>query len=190
MDRPTCTGSRWSATIWRSTRASALAARTVKAFRSASASQLCGSSASPSAAQGKSDVRRRTSEVSVVRSSVLRSLPHHPRNAARPPPRRLDDVLEKTARRRGAVAGPAIGPGPAARLILTGLGASFAFGIRRRFEPAIIAAEAIDRIFERSGFRLDDPGAAHTGHAAARFPGRDHFALEPAHRGRAGGGWI
>jgi hypothetical protein len=44
---------------------------------------------------------------------------------------------------------------------LAGLGASFAFGIRRGFEPAIIAAEAIDRKFERTRPRLDYASTAH-----------------------------
>src|SRR3984957_16755944 len=42
MDRPTCIASPWSVTTWRSTPESAPAARTARAFRSASASRRCG----------------------------------------------------------------------------------------------------------------------------------------------------
>src|ERR1700733_2950745 len=114
-------------------------------------------------------------------------LPHHPRNTARPVPWRLDRVLEIAVRDRYAVAGAAIGPGAAAVLGLAGVGAGRGLGIGLRFERPVIAAEAVDGIFEVASTRLDDAGAAHARHAAARFDARHHIALEPAHRRAARG---
>src|SRR5580704_1653212 len=114
-------------------------------------------------------------------------LPHHARNTARPVPWRLDRVLEVAVRDRYAVARPAIGPGAAAVLGLAGVDAGCGLGIRLRFERPVIAAKAVDGIFEVAGARLDDAGAAHARHAAARFHARYHIALEPAHRRAARG---
>jgi hypothetical protein len=44
---------------------------------------------------------------------------------------------------------------------VAGVGAGLARGIGRRFERAVVAAIAIDRIFDFAGARLDDAGAAH-----------------------------
>ena len=45
---------------------------------------------------------------------------------------------------------------------MAGVGAGFARGIGRRFERAVVAAIAIDGIFDFAGTRLDDAGAART----------------------------
>src|SRR5208282_5268798 len=110
-----------------------------------------------------------------------------PRNAAGPAVRRLDHVLEVAARGGSAIARPAIGPRSAVRFGLTRRGAGFAMGVGRGFERPVIAADAVDRIFELAQPRLDDTGAVHTRHAAARPYARSDFVLEPAHGRPAGG---
>src|SRR5580704_4745967 len=61
-------------------------------------------------------------------------LSHHPRNAARPVPWRLDRAPEVAVRDGHAVARAAIGPGAAAVLGLTGVDAGLGLGIGGRFE--------------------------------------------------------
>src|ERR1700685_3301470 len=89
-----------------------------------------------------------------------------------------------------AVTRPAIGPGPATLLGLAGIGAGFALRIGRRLERPVIAAEAIDRIFDGACLWLDHAGAADAGDAAGRLRRRHHVALEKAHRRRPGPGRI
>ena len=80
-----------------------------------------------------------------------------------------------------AVTRPAIGPGPAALLALAGIGASLTLGVWRA-RSSVITAEAVDRIFDGAGPRLDYAGAAYARHAATRLCPRHHLALEKAHR--------
>src|SRR5580692_2869361 len=104
--------------------------------------------------------------------------------------RRRDFLFEKTMRDRDAVAGPAIGPGPAAVFGFARIGAGFALGIHRRFEGAVIAAIAINGKLKLAHFGLDDAGTTYARDAAARLLGRHDLALEPAHRRAARGGRI
>jgi len=58
-----------------------------------------------------------------------------------------------------------------------------------------IALENRDTFLRAGGQRFEyvpalNAGAAHARHAATRFLGRHHFALEPTHRRRAGRGWV
>src|SRR5262249_48807075 len=54
--------------------------------------------------------------------------------------------------------------------------------IGRRFELAIIPAEAVDAELDGSVARLNDAGATYAGHAAHRRHARCHARLEPADR--------
>src|SRR6185295_6978576 len=116
------------------------------------------------------------------------ALPHHARDEPRLAPRRLDVLFQIAMRVTADIAGPGIGPGAAfvvggARR-LAGLVALGAFQI----EIAIVAAETVDRGFDRTAALLDHAGAAHAGDAAIILRARRHVALEPAHRasGRVG----
>src|ERR1700680_588347 len=179
MGRPISTASQWLAMISRSTTASAPAARTARACPSASASPPCASTASPSAA--RADARRIFKEL-IFRflaspACDATALSHHSGNAARPGTRRLDHVLEITVRGCRAIALAPIGPGAAARVTLASLGAGLAVRVGSGLEILVVAADAVDRVFEFAKPRLDDAGAAHARHAAARLHGRRDLVL-------------
>src|SRR5262249_42894077 len=107
---------------------------------------------------------------------------HDAGDAARTAARRLDRILEKALRGNGAIAGAQIGPGAAMAVGLACCRARLAARGDRGLERAVVAADAVDRIFGFAERRLDHAGAAHAGDAAARLGARHHFALEPAHR--------
>ena len=89
-------------------------------------------------------------------AATTKLLAHHPGNAARPPARRLDRFLQIAVRGGDAVAGAPVGPGAAAVVGLAGIGAGLALGVGRRLERFVIAAIAVDGIFEVADLRLDD----------------------------------
>src|SRR5450631_2755222 len=122
----------------------------------------------------------------VVIHSYAAQLSHHARDAARLVPWRGDPVLQIAARERSNVAGPHIGPGAAFVLGLAGRLASGAGRIGRDLEIAIVAADAIDGIFDRTAPRLDRAGAAHARHAAFVLQARRHLVLQPAGGKRIG----
>src|SRR4051812_15685869 len=118
------------------------------------------------------------------------SLPHDARDKPRLAPRRLDVLFQIAVRVAADIAGSCIGPGAAfvvggARR-LAGLVAFSAFHV----EIAIVAAETVDRGFDRTAVLLDHAGAAHAGDAAIVLGARRHVALEPAHRAAGGIGRI
>src|SRR6185295_17351383 len=99
------------------------------------------------------------------------------------PPRRLDVLFQEAVRFLAGIAGPRIGPGAA--FVVGGAGglagvvaAVAAFEIK----ALVVAAEAVDRGFDRLVAPLDHAGAAHAGDAAIALHPRRHVALEPAHR--------
>src|SRR5882757_9374569 len=86
------------------------------------------------------------------------------------------------------IARPRVGPGAA--FIVGGAGrlAGIVAVVALDVEIPVVAAEAIDRGFDRAIPGLDHAGAAHAGDAATILYARRHAALEPAHRatGRIG----
>src|SRR5882724_6611459 len=86
------------------------------------------------------------------------------------------------------IARPGIGPGAAFVVGGAGGGAGFITVAAFKIEILVVAAEAVDRGFDRIVLRFDHAGAADAGDAATILDPRRHAALEPAHRttGRIG----
>lgn len=109
-------------------------------------------------------------------------LTHHARYKSRLAARRLDVILQKTARGLADIAGPRVGPRPALLVALADSLAGLTLGIVFDLDIAIVAAGPVGFDLEEDVARLDDARAAHTGNAAtARHPWR-HRILEPAYR--------
>ena len=89
-----------------------------------------------------------------------------------------DFVLQVAARGRPDIAGPHVGPGAAFVLRVAGGLARRAFRIGRGLEVAVVAAEAVNRIFNAAAPRLDHAGAAHARHAALVFDARWHRLVD------------
>lgn len=99
-----------------------------------------------------------------------------------PGPREL--VLEIAARCRADISGTDIRPRTAFVLRLARRLAWRAGRIRCNVQISVIAAEAIDRKFNRSLSRLDDSGAADTRHAAIVLNRRRNAIFQPAYGDR------
>src|SRR5438105_765366 len=82
--------------------------------------------------------------------------------------------------------------GPGAALVVGGAGglAGLVALIAFELEILVVAAEAVDRGFDRAVPGLDDTGTAHAGDAARVLHAWRHAALEPAHRAGAHVGRI
>src|SRR5690349_10143472 len=120
---------------------------------------------------------------------ALPELSHHARNKPGLPPRRLDVFLQIAMGVAAGITRSRIGPGPA--FVVGGAGGLagvIAFGALE-VEILVVAAETVDRGFDRGILRLDHAGAADAGDAAIILGAGRHVAFEPAHRaiGRVGG---
>src|ERR1700733_3977435 len=89
------------------------------------------------------------------------TLAHDARDAARPVVRRLDGFFQEAMCGVRAVARPAIGPGAAMAIGLTGRRTGFAVRIGNDIERPIVAAGALNGKFEAADPRLDQGRAAH-----------------------------
>src|SRR5262249_6058909 len=98
--------------------------------------------------------------------ALSRHLSDHARNAAGPPTRRFDLVLQEAPRRRTGIARSQIGPSPAFGISLTRRLAGGPLWIGGHLEVVEIAPIAVDGILGRSRARFDHAGTAHSGHAA------------------------
>src|SRR4051812_6077818 len=95
------------------------------------------------------------------------TLPHHARGKPGLAPRRLDVFFQITMRIAAGIAGPGIGPGPA--FVVGGAGGLalvVAFAAAFDVEIPVVAAETVDRGFDRAVAQFDHAGAAHAGDAA------------------------
>src|SRR5207237_1112837 len=80
------------------------------------------------------------------------------------------------------IARPRVGPGEAFVVVGAGGLAGFVTLIVLESEIPVVAAETVDRAFDRTVPGFDDAGAAHAGDAASVLHTHRHAALEPAHR--------
>src|SRR5450631_436065 len=87
------------------------------------------------------------------------------------------------------IARPRIGPGAAFVVVGAG-GLAGLLALIFQSEIAVVAAEAVDRGFDRAVLRLDHAGAAHAGDAAIVLGAGRHGILQPAHRAAGGIGRI
>src|SRR3954453_1511434 len=117
-------------------------------------------------------------------------LPHHAGDEPRLAVRRLDVLFQKAVRVAADIARPRIGPGAA--FVVGGAGrlAGLVALAAVQIEIPVVAAEPVDRGFDRTGALLDHAGAAHAGDAAIILRPRRNIALEPAHRASGSGGRI
>src|SRR5687768_14706326 len=113
------------------------------------------------------------------------ALPHHARDAARPPLRAGDPGLQIAVGRRPDVTLPQVGPGPALAVGFAGAPTAAAGVVRGKLELLVVRARTVDREFDRADVRLDDASAAHARHAAGRGRPRRDPGLEPTDRLRA-----
>src|SRR3569833_538622 len=121
----------------------------------------------------------------------LLPLTHYARDAARLVPRPRDLGFQIAARRDADIARPHIGPGAALALGIACRTAGRAIRIGLlEVEKAEVAAGAVDRIFDRSMRRLDDPGAANARYAARARGPRRRRGRQPAGGGRGRGARI
>src|SRR5579872_6532793 len=95
-------------------------------------------------------------------------LPDHAGNTAGAMLRTGDPVLEKANRVGARVTRPHISPGTALRLAHAIGGTTPAGRVRRNFDAAIIAADAVDTELDRAAARLDNFGTTHAGDTTIR----------------------
>src|ERR1700733_8122709 len=123
-----------------------------------------------------------TSNDSAHPLTTARMLPHDAGNKPRLAARRLDVLFQKAVWFFSDIPPPRKGPGPAFIVIGAGRLAGFVALTAFEIKTAIVAAEPVDRGFDRPVARLDHAGAAHARHAAGVFNAGRHAVLEPADR--------
>src|SRR5882757_1405935 len=146
----------------------------------------------------ESDVRGSVTKPRIsLRSSGLPvtyfTKPRSPDHAGNQPglaARRLDLFFQETMRLPPDISRTGIGPGPA--FIVGGAGGLAGFVALAAFdvEIAVIAAEPVDRGFDRAVARFHHAGAAYARNAAGILDPRRHAALQPAYRAAADLGRI
>src|ERR1700739_2918690 len=106
-------------------------------------------------------------------------LPHHARDKYGLAPRRLDFLFQKAMRIFSDISAPRIGPGPAS--IVAGASGLAGFVALAAFEleTVVIAAEPVDRGFDRPVARFDHASPAHTRDAATILDARRYAAFQP-----------
>src|SRR5450631_1731144 len=109
-------------------------------------------------------------------------LPHHARDKSGLAARRLDVFFQEAVRAFFDVSRPRIGPGPTLVVVDTGGLAGFVALAVVQSEIAVVAAEPVDRGFDRAVARLDHAGAAHARDAAIILGAGRDSALQPAYR--------